>query len=146
MKTRRIEISGDEWSASRPCRFIPEERIPGNHYVPGSVGLHLYSTAAQPAERRCTDWAIWTLIILLDNIKIRNSKRILSCNLECFLYGFLNMRSCHTCMPMAGLESVYRPSHRMPGSAVSRQDTAKLQQTIHRAVRGLRQPLTMPRY
>jgi hypothetical protein len=27
-------------SASRPGRFTPEERVPGNHWIGGWVGLH----------------------------------------------------------------------------------------------------------
>jgi hypothetical protein len=29
---------GGEWSASRPCRFTPEERPPGTHRIEGCVG------------------------------------------------------------------------------------------------------------
>jgi hypothetical protein len=28
-----------EWSASRPCRFIPEERVSGTHWIGGWVGV-----------------------------------------------------------------------------------------------------------
>jgi hypothetical protein len=37
-------LVGGEWSASRPGRFIPGERVPGNHWIGGWVdpraGLH----------------------------------------------------------------------------------------------------------
>jgi hypothetical protein len=26
-------LAGGEWSASRPCRFTPEERVPGTHWI-----------------------------------------------------------------------------------------------------------------
>jgi hypothetical protein len=32
-----MALGGGEWSASQPCRFIPGERAPGNHYVGGWV-------------------------------------------------------------------------------------------------------------
>jgi hypothetical protein len=31
-------LDGDEWSASRPGRFIPRERVPGTHWIGGWVG------------------------------------------------------------------------------------------------------------
>jgi hypothetical protein len=31
-------LDGGEWSASRPGRFIPRERIPGTHWIGGWVG------------------------------------------------------------------------------------------------------------
>jgi hypothetical protein len=31
-------LDGDEWSASRPGRFILEERAPGTHWIDGWVG------------------------------------------------------------------------------------------------------------
>jgi hypothetical protein len=31
-------LVGGEWSASRPCRFTPEERAPGTHWIGGWVG------------------------------------------------------------------------------------------------------------
>jgi hypothetical protein len=31
-------LDGDEWSASRPGRFIPRERAPGTHWIGGWVG------------------------------------------------------------------------------------------------------------
>jgi hypothetical protein len=31
-------LVGVEWSASRPCRFTPEERAPGTHWIGGWVG------------------------------------------------------------------------------------------------------------
>jgi hypothetical protein len=30
-------LAGGEWSASRPCRFTPEEKAPGTHLVGSSV-------------------------------------------------------------------------------------------------------------
>jgi hypothetical protein len=30
-------LVGGEWSASRPCRFIPVERSPGTHWIGGWV-------------------------------------------------------------------------------------------------------------
>jgi hypothetical protein len=30
-------LAGSEWSASRPCRFTPEERAPGTHCLGGWV-------------------------------------------------------------------------------------------------------------
>jgi hypothetical protein len=30
-------LAGDEWSASRPCRFSPGERTPGTHWIGGWV-------------------------------------------------------------------------------------------------------------
>jgi hypothetical protein len=31
-------MAGDEWSASRLCRFIPEETALGTHWIGGWVG------------------------------------------------------------------------------------------------------------
>jgi hypothetical protein len=31
-------LDGGEWSASRPGRFIPRERVPGTHWIGGWVG------------------------------------------------------------------------------------------------------------
>jgi hypothetical protein len=31
-------LDGGEWSASRPCRFIPRERAPRTHWIGGWVG------------------------------------------------------------------------------------------------------------
>jgi hypothetical protein len=31
-------LAGDEWSASRPCRFTPRERARGIHWIGGWVG------------------------------------------------------------------------------------------------------------
>jgi hypothetical protein len=31
-------LDGSEWSASRPCRFTPEEEASGTHWIGGSVG------------------------------------------------------------------------------------------------------------
>jgi hypothetical protein len=31
-------LDGGEWSASRPCRFIPEETATGTHWTEGWVG------------------------------------------------------------------------------------------------------------
>jgi len=30
-------LDGVEWSALRPCRFIPRERSPGSHWIGGWV-------------------------------------------------------------------------------------------------------------
>jgi hypothetical protein len=32
-------LFGGEWSASRPCRFTPEERAPITHWIGGWVDL-----------------------------------------------------------------------------------------------------------
>jgi hypothetical protein len=32
-------LAGDEWSASRPCRFAPGKRAPGTHWIGGGVDL-----------------------------------------------------------------------------------------------------------
>jgi hypothetical protein len=34
-------VDGDDWSASRPGRFTPGERIPGNHWIGSWVGLRI---------------------------------------------------------------------------------------------------------
>jgi hypothetical protein len=66
-----------EWSASRPGRFIPRERVPGTHWIGGSVGPRAVLDAAvkrkitssrrksnprtpivQPVAQCYTDWAI----------------------------------------------------------------------------------------
>jgi hypothetical protein len=31
-------LTGGEWSASRPCRFIPGERVPDTNWIGGYVG------------------------------------------------------------------------------------------------------------
>jgi hypothetical protein len=31
-------LAGGEWSASRPCRLTPGERVPGTHWIGGWVG------------------------------------------------------------------------------------------------------------
>jgi hypothetical protein len=31
-------LDGGEWSASRPSRFTPRERVPGNHWIGGWLG------------------------------------------------------------------------------------------------------------
>jgi hypothetical protein len=31
-------LVGVEWSDSHPCRFAPEERVPGTHWIGGWVG------------------------------------------------------------------------------------------------------------
>jgi len=31
-------LDGGEWSASRPGRFAPRERVPGTHWLGGWVG------------------------------------------------------------------------------------------------------------
>jgi hypothetical protein len=30
-------LVGSKWSVSRPCRFIPGERVPGMHWIAGWV-------------------------------------------------------------------------------------------------------------
>jgi hypothetical protein len=32
-------LAAGQWSASRPCRLIPDERGPGNHWIGGWVDL-----------------------------------------------------------------------------------------------------------
>jgi hypothetical protein len=32
-----LALVGGEWSASRPRRFTPEERVPGTHWIGGWV-------------------------------------------------------------------------------------------------------------
>jgi hypothetical protein len=32
------ELVGGEWSASRPCRFTPGERVPGTQWIEGWAG------------------------------------------------------------------------------------------------------------
>jgi len=39
MHTLTSELDGGESSASRPGRFTPRERVPGNHWIRGWVGL-----------------------------------------------------------------------------------------------------------
>jgi hypothetical protein len=70
-------LDGGEWSASRPGRFTPRERAPGNHWIEGWVGPRAVLDAAvkrkipslrresnpktpivQPVAQRYTDWAI----------------------------------------------------------------------------------------
>jgi hypothetical protein len=34
-----LALVGAEWSASRICRFFPEERAPGTHWIGGWVDL-----------------------------------------------------------------------------------------------------------
>jgi hypothetical protein len=34
-------LDGDEWSASRPCRFTPGEKAPGTHWIGRWVGLRV---------------------------------------------------------------------------------------------------------
>jgi hypothetical protein len=63
-------LVGDEWSASHPGRFTPEERAPGTHWIGGWVGprtgLDVEKSLArtgtqtptiQPVGSRCTDCA-----------------------------------------------------------------------------------------
>jgi len=38
---------GCEWSASRPCRFIPGLRVPGTRLVEGGVGLSRYGRGSE---------------------------------------------------------------------------------------------------
>jgi hypothetical protein len=33
----RLALNGGEWSASRPGRFTPRERVPGTHWIGGWV-------------------------------------------------------------------------------------------------------------
>jgi hypothetical protein len=69
-------LDGGEWSASRPGRFIPTERVPGTPWLGGWVGPRAVLDAVvkrkipiprresnprtpiiQPAAQRYTDWA-----------------------------------------------------------------------------------------
>jgi hypothetical protein len=51
-----------EWSASRPCRFTPGERVPGTHWIEGlegpRVGLDDLTLPGldRPALSHYTDW------------------------------------------------------------------------------------------
>jgi hypothetical protein len=73
-------LNGSEWSASRPGRFIPRERVPGSHWLGGWVGPRAVLDAVvmrkitsphresnpktpivQPLAQRYTDWAITAL-------------------------------------------------------------------------------------
>jgi hypothetical protein len=72
-------LVGGEWSASRPGRFTPRERTPGNHWIGGWVGPRAGLDAVvnripsprrqsnpripivQPVAQRYTDWAITAL-------------------------------------------------------------------------------------
>jgi hypothetical protein len=69
-------LIGDEWSASRPDRFVPGEKTPGTHWIEGCVALQLvyttwrreksyscrvsnsYPSAVQTVANRYTDCAI----------------------------------------------------------------------------------------
>jgi hypothetical protein len=37
MHSLTLALDGSEWSASRPGRFTPRERAPGNHWIGGWV-------------------------------------------------------------------------------------------------------------
>jgi hypothetical protein len=48
-------LYGGEWSASRPCRFTPRERVPGTHWIGGWVGPRTVLEAVKrkiPSPRR----------------------------------------------------------------------------------------------
>jgi hypothetical protein len=69
-------LAGGEWSASRPCRFTPEERAPVTHWIGGwvdprasldyvekrkllpSQGSELVTLGRPPRSRNYTDYAI----------------------------------------------------------------------------------------
>jgi hypothetical protein len=71
-----LALAGGEWSASRLCRFTPEERAPSTHWIGGWVGsragldavekrkflnlpeLELRSLCYPPVASRYTDSAI----------------------------------------------------------------------------------------
>jgi hypothetical protein len=38
-----LPLFGGEWSASRPCRFIPGDRAPGTHWIGGWMGPQKWS-------------------------------------------------------------------------------------------------------
>jgi hypothetical protein len=48
-------LDGNEWSASRPCRFIPREKAPGTHWIGGwlspRVGLNAVVKRKIPSPR-----------------------------------------------------------------------------------------------
>jgi hypothetical protein len=49
-------LDGGEWSASRPCRFIPRERVPGNHSIGGWAGPRTGPESVQERKiLRCRD-------------------------------------------------------------------------------------------
>jgi hypothetical protein len=70
-------VDGGKRLASRPCRFIPEEKPPGTHRVrvwsrSGRYGEEKNlappknrTPALEPAARRYTDWAIPYIIIII---------------------------------------------------------------------------------
>jgi hypothetical protein len=69
-------LLGGEWSASRPGRFTPGEKVPGTHWIGGCVlprtGLDdaekiLAPTETRTPTRRSTDYAIPTPIIIISN-------------------------------------------------------------------------------
>jgi hypothetical protein len=84
-----MALVGGEWSASRPCRFIPGETAPGTHWIGGWVGpragldyvekrkfltllgLELRPSVVQPVASRYTDWAIPTHDALRETFKIK---------------------------------------------------------------------------
>jgi hypothetical protein len=68
-------LDGDEWSASRPSRFTPRERVPDTHWIGGWVDTRARTTwrrenplpyrdsnsdtsVVQPIPRQYTDYAI----------------------------------------------------------------------------------------
>jgi hypothetical protein len=70
-------LDGGEWSASRPGRFTPRERAPGNYWIGGWAGPRAVLDAVakrkipsprresnprppivQPVDQHYTDWAI----------------------------------------------------------------------------------------
>jgi hypothetical protein len=78
-------LDGGEWSASRPFRFTPKERVPFTHWMGGWVGLRAVLDAVvkrkipspcresnprtpivQPVAQRYTDWSITVLACMED--------------------------------------------------------------------------------
>jgi hypothetical protein len=103
-------LDGGEWSASRPGRFTPKERVPGTHWKGGWVGPRAVLNAVvkrkipnarresnprtlivQPVSQRYTDWAITAMTLY----GIGNSR----------LKGTLNVR-------LHFLTSAYQKLHR----------------------------------
>jgi hypothetical protein len=78
-------LEGGEWSASRPSRFTPSERVPGIHWIEVWVGPRAVldtvvkrkipcrcrewnprTPIIQPVAQRYTDWAITAPIISIN--------------------------------------------------------------------------------
>jgi hypothetical protein len=59
-----LALDGGEWSASRPGRFTPRERVPGTHWIGGWVGpravlgafinKNFKGASVLPKEKVCT--------------------------------------------------------------------------------------------